>query len=140
MIFASKFAAYAREVGWRRAAGEWLRSLFWIWAHQATNRWWDLRAVAAGYCNHRPWSPIPGDGGGYSHWRCARRRGHAELHRSRNYVWNDAGRTEYAPIPISERLPSQPWDRNMTPTWRQSRAQRRWHAEQSAARARARAA
>jgi hypothetical protein len=105
----------------------------WIIRHRITNRWHDLRAVLAGYCNHRPWSPIPGDGGGYAHWRCALTRGHDGLHRARNYVWSDDGRTDYVPVPIDRPMPDQPWSRHMTPTRRQARAGRRWQAEQVAA-------
>jgi hypothetical protein len=100
------------------------------------NRVLDTLAVLAGYCNHRPWSPIPGEGGGYAHWRCGRKRGHVEMHRSRNYVWNSDGRTTYAPVPVrgvDEMGPgwaAQRWDRHLIPTLRQARARDRWHDEQ----------
>jgi len=97
-----------------------------IWRKRFTNRWYDLRAVLAGYCNHRPYSPVPGEGGGYAHWRCALRRGHEGMHRARNYVWSANGRTSYLPVPNSQPMPRQPWDRSMTLTRRQDRRRERW--------------
>ena len=115
-------------------------ALFQAW-HRTHNRVLDVLAVLAGYCNHRPWSPIPG-GGGYAHWRCGRKRGHIEMHRSRNYVWSNDGRTSYVPVPVlgpnqvGKHWAAQPrrWERHLIPTRRQARAQRRWMQEQPAAR------
>ncbi|MCX5070867.1 hypothetical protein OOJ91_34025 [Micromonospora lupini] len=112
-----------------------LRSRMHIWRHRTYNRWADLRARAAGYCNHAPWHPIPGQGGGYAHWRCALRAGHTGVHRSRNYVWDRTGRTTYRPLPAGQNLPDQPWRRSMTPTAAQERARGRWLDEQLSARA-----
>lgn len=104
-----------------------------LWRSRAANRAMDIAAVLAGYCNDRPWSPIPGEGGGgYSHWRCAHRRGHQGLHRFRNYVWADDRRVVYTP----ERwTPSQPWKRNIGARRADDRAAIRWHKEQVALRA-----
>lgn len=101
----------------------------WIAIHRTQNRWHDLRAALAGYCNDRPVKTgIPGEGGGYSFRRCALRRGHDGDHRARNYTWDQHGKTAYAP---TRKCPSQPWDRNPTATIRQTRNHRRWQAEQS---------
>ncbi|WP_328941559.1 hypothetical protein OG259_07750 [Streptomyces sp. NBC_00250] len=100
--------------------------------HRIDNRWWDFLAVLNGYCNDRPVKTgVPGQGGGYSHTRCALPRGHDSVHRSRNYVWGENGKTMYLPV---EDFPSQPWGRHPTSTLRQARNARRWHAEQSARR------
>lgn len=109
----------------------------WRAIHRTQNRWHDLLAVLAGYCNDRPLkTTVLGEGGGgYTHWRCALRRWHRGVHRARNYVWDQEGQTEYAPIPA---CPSQPWDRNSTPTLRQTRLNRQWRQEQSEKRAAAR--
>ena len=104
-----------------------------IWRKRAVNRWYDLRATLAGYCNHRPYSPIPGEGGGYAHWRCSLPRRHEGMHRSRNYVWSVDGRTNYLPVPHGVRMPRQPWERSMTPTSRQARERDRWLNRQYAA-------
>jgi hypothetical protein len=91
-----------------------------------------MRALLAGYCNDRPRKTgIPGEGGGYSFWRCALQRGHDGDHRSKNYTWDQNGKTEYAPM---REFPCQPWDRTATSTIRQTRNHRRWQAEQSARR------
>jgi hypothetical protein len=72
----------------------------------------DLRAVLAGACNARTWDPeAQSYSGGYPHWRCGKRRGHADgtdaysagrrLHRFHNSVWEGPGhQVEYAPIPV----------------------------------------
>lgn len=108
----------------------------WIAIHRTQNRWHDLVAVLCGYCNDTPNTDgFPDGSNGYSFWRCARRRGHSGQHRYRNYVWDNSGRTEYRPVHPS---PSQPWDRNATPTMRQARAMGEWtkrqHAKRRAAR------
>lgn len=135
----SKFRAYARSVGWWPATLSWTRQLAYLWHHRAANRWRDAQAVLGGYCNDAPWSPIPSEGGGgYVHWRCARRRDHPGVHRYRNYVWGwHGGPVEHDPIDGPS--PSQPWSRYMVHTSRQSRALRRWLAAQYAARHRAQA-
>jgi hypothetical protein len=97
-----------------------------VWWHRAQNRYWDTRAVLAGFCNHRPWSPIPSEPGGYAHWRCNLRRHHEGLHRSNNYVWSDDGRTDYLPVPVGQRAPHQPWDRHMAGTRRDDRIRDAW--------------
>lgn len=98
--------------------------------HRTVNRWYDIRAVMAGYCNDRPWGPHPAESrGGYAHWRCARQRGHWEVHRSLNYVWGDTGDVEYDPLPHDVKLPHQPWERSMTLRLRDQRARNRWHRE-----------
>jgi hypothetical protein len=89
------------------------------------NRWFDLLAVLAGYCNDRPVKlNIPGETGAYLHWRCSLKRGHDGKHRLRNAVWSDTGRVEHEPI---ERPRGQPWERSCIPTIRQARNLRRWH-------------
>lgn len=106
--------------------------LAWRTIHRTQNRWHDLLAILHGYCNDCPSKTgIPGQGGGYSFWRCALLRHHDGQHRARNYVWDESGRTEYAPL---RDFPSQPWDRTPTSTIRQTRNHRRWQREQSAAR------
>ena len=120
----------------RRYLREWSAwtGLFYRIRFRAGNRWMDMRAVLAGYCNHRPWN-VPGEGGGYSHWRCAHKRGHDGLHRSRNYVWTDDGRTDYVPIDWLPKRPrpadwaDQPWERHVGLTLRQQRRMNRWHRE-----------
>lgn len=107
-------------------------SLAWRTIHRAQDRWHDLRAHLAGYCNDRPVKiGIPGESGGYHHWRCSLRRGHDGKHRYNNSVWDDIGRGEHQPV---DSPPSQPWGRAGTPTIRQTRNAHRWHAEQAAAR------
>lgn len=103
----------------------------WIAIHRTQNRWRDLRAVLASYCNHSPYNGIPGEGGGYCWWRCALRRGHSGVHRYRNYVWDEQGHTQYAPI---NPMPDQPWVRASIMTRRQSRQRRAWHQAQAAKR------
>lgn len=100
---------------------------FYVLAHRLQNRWHDVRAILAGYCNDCPWRADPADGGGYRNWRCALKRGHKGMHRSRNYVWDEAGRTDYAPM---RDFPQQPWGRNMTPTMRQARQMGDWQQRQ----------
>lgn len=120
-----------------------LPALIWRIIHRTQNRWHDLLAVLNGYCNHCPRkTDLPGEGGGYRHWRCARRRGHDDLHRYRNYVWDDRGQTTYVPVPSGQRGDQQPprWERNPTRTLRQTRLARRWQQEQAAKRAAARRA
>lgn len=115
-----------------------LKTRLHIWRARATNRWYDMRAILAGYCNHRPYSVIGGQGGGYAHWRCGLRRHHEGMHRARNYVWSDDGRTTYLPVPHNQRMPRQPWERSMTLTRRQARLKEQWlqrrYAEMRAAR------
>lgn len=102
-----------------------LTSLLWRTWHRTANRWWDWRARKAGYCNHRPWSPIPSQGGGYASWRCALDHNHpSESHRLNNYVWGADGCTRY--VPIQPPLPTQPWDRHMIPTIADTRRRKRW--------------
>lgn len=103
-----------------------LRGRCYVCAHRVVNRWRDLRAALAGYCNHRPSQGYPGGGGGYLHWRCALPAGHAGLHRARNYVWDAEGSTNYLPLPPGQSC-DQPQDRHPTPTRRQSREAERWH-------------
>ncbi|MFI6333249.1 hypothetical protein ACIBBG_33980 [Micromonospora chersina] len=112
--------------GWRRTAVEYLRRQPRIWRRRAVNRWYDLRAVLAGYCNNQPYPAIPGEGGGYAHWRCALKRGHEGMHRPRNYVWNAGGHTDNLPIPHGQPGVDQPWERSMTMTRRQDRQRDRW--------------
>lgn len=124
----SKFALFAEEVGWWPAVLHYLRAYVRTSYYRAVNRWRDLLAVCSGYCNDRPWSPIPGEGGGYADWRCALRRGHAGLHRARNYTWPwSHGGVDYDPIPVPGALPRQPWERYMMPTSRQARAWSRYY-------------
>lgn len=116
-----------------------LTSLGWRTLHRTKDRWYDVRAVLAGFCNDRPVkSGIPGESGGYVHWRCALGRGHDGKHRYRNAVWDGTGSVQHDPV---DSRPGQPWERAGTPTIRQVRNCRRWQKEQSAARqARRRAA
>ena len=88
------------------------------------NRWWDLRAVLAGYCNDRPdKTSVPGQGGGWIHWRCALQRGHGDVHRFRNNEWDGEGKPLHLPV---NDPPSQPWKRHMVPTRRQQRLINQW--------------
>lgn len=108
----------------------------WITIHRTQNRWHDMRAVLAGYCNDCPRKRgLHDEGGGYIMWRCALKRGHDGLHRARNYVWDDAGITDYLPVPPRRQMPSQPWDRNATPTMRQTRNNKEWQRQQDEKRA-----
>ena len=115
-----------------------LPGIAWRTIHRTQNRWHDLLAVLAGYCNDRPQKTgIPGQGGGYRHWRCALKRGHDGMHRFGNYVWTDDGTVTYLPAPHGsgkEAWQPKRWERNATPTLRQARNWRRWDEEQSAAR------
>lgn len=109
-----------------------MHALAWRTIHRTQNRWHDLRANLAGYCNDRPVKTgLPGESGGYAHWRCALGHGHDGKHRYRNSVWADAGRVEHDPVDVP---PGQPWERAGTPTIRQVRNRRRWQEEQSAER------
>jgi hypothetical protein len=57
------------------------------------------------------------DSEGYAHWYCQHRRWHrprtpakglvaeAQMHRYRNYVWPEGGKTRYEPIPPDMRWP-----------------------------------
>lgn len=110
------------------------RTCFRTYRKRAENRWYDLRAFLAGYCNDCPHDAIPGEGGGYPNWRCALRRGHDGQHRFRNYVWDGDDRVDYQPAPVrpGQMPPSQPWERHMTLTRRQERAVKRWDEEQRA--------
>lgn len=108
----------------------------WQTVHRTQNRWHDLRAILAGYCNDCPRKRgLPDEGDGYIMWRCALKRGHDGLHRSRNYVWDAAGAANYLPVPPRRPMPSQPWDRNGTPTMRQTRNLNEWHRKQDEKRA-----
>jgi hypothetical protein len=63
------------------------------------NRLMDARSILAGACNASTWTGQKpyGYAGGYSHWRCSRKRRHLGPHRFENYVF--AGlRVEYKPI------------------------------------------
>ncbi|MFE2164845.1 hypothetical protein ACFXB3_07195 [Streptomyces sp. NPDC059447] len=103
----------------------------WRAIYRAKNRWWDARAILAGYCNDRATKTgIPGEGGQWIHWRCALRRGHDGAHRARNYVWDQDGKTLFLPV---DNCPAQPWDRHLAHTMRQARLVKRWHGDQSAA-------
>jgi hypothetical protein len=98
------------------------RSEAWQARCRAANRWWDLRAVLAGFCNHRPFrASDPDGGGGYVHWRCDLPRGHDMPHRGGSYVWLAAGATTYLPVPPGQESPAQPWQRYAVPTRRQAR-------------------
>lgn len=108
-----------------------LPAIAWRTIHRTQNRWWDARAVLAGYCNDRAVKVgIPGETGGYVHWRCSLKRNHDGKHRYRNCVWDGTGRVEHDPVGMSA---GQPWERAATPTIRQARNRHRWHEEQSAA-------
>lgn len=108
----------------------------WRVVFRAQNLWWDGRAVLAGYCNHCPNQGIPGEGGGYTFWRCGLRRGHEGLHRSNNYVWTDDGTTDYLPLPHGHaQRAHQPWRRSAgAMTRRQRRNREAWHRQQDAKR------
>jgi hypothetical protein len=71
----------------------------WRIIHQLQRIRWDIWATLKGYCNHCPNDGTPGTGGGYTFWRCGRRRGHQGLHRAFNYVWTPDGATDYLPLP-----------------------------------------
>lgn len=105
-----------------------LSASVWIALHRMRNRWYDVLAVGAGYCNDRPnKTGVPGHG--YFHWRCALKRRHDGMHREGNYVWSDDGESSYLPAPYgSGREAWQPsrWDRTgNVPTMRESRRRRR---------------
>lgn len=102
------------------------RGEVWQARARAANRLADLRALAAGYCNHCPYrGGLPDSGGGYAHWRCALARGHPAPHRGVNYVWDAGGVVHYAPVPPGKPCPSQPWRRHSVPTRRQAGARNR---------------
>lgn len=111
----------------------------WIAIHRTQNRWHDLLAILYGYCNDCPRKTgLLDEGGGYGHWRCARRRHHDGMHRFVNYVWTDDGKVTYLPAPPgsgSEAHQPNRWERNLTPTMRQARLGRAWHREQDEKRA-----
>jgi hypothetical protein len=101
----------------------------WRIIYQGRRLYADGRAVLAGYCNHCPNDGTPGSGGGYLFWRCALQRHHPGMHRSRNYVWSDDGTTDYAPVPVGQPMPDQPWTELRAPsamTRRQRRNRRAW--------------
>ncbi|MGA5489586.1 hypothetical protein ACPCK1_17740 [Streptomyces pseudogriseolus] len=117
-----------------------IKTRLYIARHRIANCTLDTLAVLLGYCNDRSVnSGAPGDGGGYLHWRCALRRGHNGLHRYRNYVWNEQRDVEYAPVPLTESMPSQPWERHSTHTRRQAREAIEWRKVQDEKRAAIRA-
>jgi hypothetical protein len=73
------------------------------------NRIRDAYAILRGACNSSTWDETTMSyNGGYSHWRCGKRRGHADtverwdsVHRFHNYTWEGPGYpVEYAPLPI----------------------------------------
>jgi hypothetical protein len=114
---------YENEEGERTTLGEWWkrrlankRSKWFVRRARLDNCWQDLRAVLAGACNASTWDPtIPGYHG-YSHWRCAKKRGHDQEvkvyrdgdyvdgatygpHRFNNYTWVGPGhKTQFAPL------------------------------------------
>lgn len=96
--------------------------------------WLDVRAWWKGYCNDCPARPDPGQGGGYSFWRCALKRGHDGLHRARNYVWTDDGGCEYMPVPIDAWMPRQDRERGAGSTWLFRLGRMRWDRAQYEAR------
>lgn len=107
----------------------------WRIIFQLQNLWWDSRAVLAGYCNHCPNDGTPGSGG-YTFWRCGRRRRHEGLHRANNYVWTDDGVTHYLPVPpgLLQRV-HQPYRRSAgAMTRRQRRNRDAWHRQKDAER------
>lgn len=118
---------------------DWDRALRRLTAQQqrrARNRWFDVLAVAAGYCNDRSNKTGSADDRfGYPHWRCALRNGHRGLHRYRQYAWDADGRVEFIPV---QRPPAQPWERDGMPTARQVRRdperRQRWADKRAAAR------
>lgn len=87
-----------------------LKSRYHVAVMRLDNRWQDLRAVLAGACNRSTWVGVPsapdaieyGYAGGYSHWRCARERGHEGPHRFHNYVWGGepGDRVLYDALPV----------------------------------------
>lgn len=109
---------YRQARGTLAALRELLRALPRTTWQRTVRRMRDWQAVAAGYCNDCPWSPIPGDGRGYFYWRCALRRNHDSPHRYRNYTWKPGERVAYDPLPD---YPQQPHERPMVLTRRQSR-------------------
>lgn len=64
----------------------------------------DLAALLAGYCNAHSTNGSRRDGGGgYTFWRCRRRRGHTGAHRMFNYRWTtQPGMCVYDPIERAE--------------------------------------
>lgn len=91
-----------------------LKSRWHVLVMRLDNRWQDLRAVAAGACNATTWVEERGSyAGGYSHWRCAKKRGHLypkgyagrgtlEPHRFHNYTWTGepGDRVVYDALPV----------------------------------------
>jgi hypothetical protein len=107
----------------------------WRVIFRVQNTWWDLRAILAGYCNHCPNNGTPGQGGGYTFWRCALQRRHPGLHRAGNYVWTDDGVASYLPTRPTQPMPSQPYRRSAgAMTRRQRRNRDTWHRQQDAKR------
>jgi hypothetical protein len=106
----------------------------WTTLYRAQNLWHDMLARLLGYCNDCPWRPDPGEGAGYSHWRCGWKRGHEGLHRYRNYAWSDDGNCDYVPVPHGRTWPTQPNDRRSVLTRRQQRRRRAWEEQQHAER------
>lgn len=110
------------------STARWLRWRFAWWLptrdELATTRT-DLRALLAGYCNHRPATGnLDVDRGGYDHWRCALRRHHHGPHRTGNYTWSDDRRTDFAPM---DRAP-RPYAPDLGGSWSWRMRRRAWHA------------
>jgi hypothetical protein len=148
MMRKSFWRALRQTERWRDRWGM-VKSVFW-WCPvmRLDNRWRDLRARLAGACNASTWTGEPpiGYAGGYSHWRCGKRRGHRDTkermdsaHRFNNYVWDGDGRVEFAPIDIGG-LNDPVWDeilpfakqtsrRRAIDTRRHSRLRAKWEEE-----------
>lgn len=105
----SLWRALRETESWRDRRGI-VRGLAWTAWFRTCNRWSDMLARLSGACNRDTWTGEPPSfyAGGYSHWRCGKRRGHTEPdpvrpgspHRFINYVWDGPGtRVEYAPLP-----------------------------------------
>jgi len=79
-----------------------LKSVWYIQRWRVENRLLDVYAVLRGACNASTWDPERADySGGYSHWRCGKRRGHATEHRFMNYVWDgDGSPVRFDPLPL----------------------------------------
>jgi hypothetical protein len=78
-------------VRWRIA--DWFGLRSWVYSLALNAAVHDRRP---GSCQQVP----PKGSGGYDHWHCQRRKGHAGPHGFRNYTWDHSGRVEHAVGPV----------------------------------------
>jgi len=109
----SKFVYAWRSLGWRGRLSM-LRSYGYIAQHRISNRLLDVRGALTGACLASTWDESAGNyRGGYTHWRCMKKRGHAdiaedlagrEVHRFNNYVWTSGEAPVFMPISNSHQI------------------------------------